>query len=144
MHQVILQDFKPQQPVPGGWGPCTQLSTPWPSSSSAKVSSCRRTGRRKHTDTRHAWSPQVAMDFAESEEVQKKATEVMYSLETVSSARRGETLGWFLVLFTKEILFPTTNTNYINNTLDSSQDCHHSILFFEIFDLLLHKVLHQL
>lgn len=93
---------------------------------------------------RHGWSPQVAMDFAESEEVQRKATEVMYSLETVSSARRGETLGRFLVLFTKEILFPTTSTNYINNTLDSSQDCHHSILFFEIFDLLLHKVLHQL
>lgn len=78
------------------------------------------------------------MDFAEPEKVQRKATEVTGSLGTLSSARRGEILGWFPVPFTEEILFPTTSTNYISTTLDSSWDCNHSILPFEIFDLLLH------
>lgn len=53
------------------------------------VPSCKRTWRRKDTDDEQDWLSQVATVFAEPERVQRKVREVMESLGTLLSPRRG-------------------------------------------------------
>lgn len=71
------------------WGPCTQLRTAQPSTvSSEEVPSYKRS-RRRDTHNKQDWLSQVATVFAEPERVWRKVAEVMDSLGTMLSPRRG-------------------------------------------------------